>query len=197
MHYPPRPRNRFRILLLFCKPATSLPKGKRKNHLRYQMMRLLAFGVTGTICKTAPNGCAKFASRNGANRNDQPGGVDTDILIDVGREIQAAIDYLQNVERDSTLVVSAITKMELVVGCRNKAELRIVEQFLTRFRLVKLDEIITDTAIDLLQRYRLSHGLLVPDALIAATALSHKAALASKNQKDYRFIDGLNLLAYR
>lgn len=123
--------------------------------------------------------------------------VDTDILIDVGREIQAAIDYLQNVERDSTLIVSAITKMELVVGCRNKSELRIVEQFLTRFRLIKLDEIITDTAIDLLQRYRLSHGLLIPDALIAATALSLKAALASKNQKDYRFIDGLNLLAYR
>jgi len=123
--------------------------------------------------------------------------VDTDILIDVGREIQAAIDYLQNVERDSTLIVSAITKMELVVGCRNKSELRIVEQFLTRFRLIKLDEIITDTAIDLLQRYRLSHGLLIPDALIAATALSLKAALASKNQKDYRFIDSLNLLAYR
>lgn len=123
--------------------------------------------------------------------------VDTDILIDVGLETQAAIDYLQNVERDSTLIVSAITKMELVVGCRNKGELRIVEQFLNRFCLVKLDEIITDRAIDLLQRYRLSHGLLIPDALIAATALSYKAALASKNQKDYRFIDGLTLLAYR
>lgn len=123
--------------------------------------------------------------------------VDTDILIDAGHEIQGAVDYLQNAERDSTLAISAITKMELMVGCRNKAELRIVEQFLTRFRLIKLDEIITDTAIDLLQHYRLSHGLLIPDALIAATALSHKAALASKNQKDYRFIDGLNFLAYR
>lgn len=40
--------------------------------------------------------------------------VDTDILIDAGHEIQGAVDYLQNAERDSTLAISAITKMEWV-----------------------------------------------------------------------------------
>lgn len=122
--------------------------------------------------------------------------VDTDILIDVGREVSKAVIFLEQAEQDSILAISAVTKMELIVGCRNKTELRVVEQFLTRFRLVKLDETITDRAISLLQRYRLSHGLLIPDALIAATVLSLEAALVSKNQKDYRFVEGLKLLEY-
>jgi predicted nucleic acid-binding protein len=42
----------------------------------------------------------------------------------------------------------------------------------------------------------LSHGLLIADALIAATAVVLDAPLISKNQRDYQFIAGLNLLAY-
>ncbi len=39
----------------------------------------------------------------------------------------------------------------------------------------------------LLRRYRLSHGLLLADALIAATALVEGMPLVSKNQRDYRW----------
>jgi predicted nucleic acid-binding protein len=42
----------------------------------------------------------------------------------------------------------------------------------------------------------LSHGLLIADALIAATALSLDASFLTKNQRDYRFIKGLSLLMY-
>jgi predicted nucleic acid-binding protein len=42
----------------------------------------------------------------------------------------------------------------------------------------------------------LSHGLLIADALIAATALYGDQSLISKNQRDYRFITGLQLLSY-
>lgn len=122
--------------------------------------------------------------------------VDTDILIDAGRGVREAVDFLEKSGQDSILAVSAITKMELLVGCRNKIELQVIEQFLTRFQLVKLDEAITDKALSLLQHYRLSHGLLIPDALIAATSLSLDVPLASKNQKDYRFIEDLKLLNY-
>jgi tRNA(fMet)-specific endonuclease VapC len=37
----------------------------------------------------------------------------------------------------------------------------------------------------------LSHGLLIPDALIAATALEHGLDLYSKNVRDFRMIPGL------
>jgi predicted nucleic acid-binding protein len=46
-----------------------------------------------------------------------------------------------------------------------------LEKFLRRFRLLPLANLVSDAAIDLLRQYRLSHGLLIPDALIAATAL--------------------------
>lgn len=86
--------------------------------------------------------------------------------------------------------------MELIIGCRDKAELRTVGRFLQRFQIIKLNESISDVAIDLLRRYRLSHGLLIADALIAATAMSLDKPLITKNQRDYRFIAGLRLLAY-
>lgn len=50
--------------------------------------------------------------------------VDTDILIDVSRGIPTAINRLQAEANTSTLAISAITQMELIVGCRNKAELQ-------------------------------------------------------------------------
>ena len=122
--------------------------------------------------------------------------VDTDILIDAGRGINEAVTCLQNLEKQSSLAVSVVTQMELFVGCRNKAELQQIERFLKRFILLKLTEQVTDKAIDLLRQYRLSHGLLIADALIAATAIASGAAFVSKNQRDYQFIAGLNLLSY-
>ncbi|RIK44584.1 MAG: hypothetical protein DCC55_02120 [Chloroflexi bacterium] len=44
--------------------------------------------------------------------------------------------------------------------------------------------------------FLLSHGLLIPDALIAATAIVINEPLATKNHRDYRFITGLTLSAY-
>lgn len=122
--------------------------------------------------------------------------VDTDILIDAGRGIREAIDYLQELERRTSLAVSIVTQMELIVGCRNTAELRDLEQFLRHFRILKINEAISDKAVELLLQYRLSHGLLIADALIAATALSWDYPLASKNQRDYQFIVDLDLLPY-
>ena len=122
--------------------------------------------------------------------------VDTDILIDIARGITEASEYLQRMEENSSVVVSSVTQMELIIGCENKTELRKVERFLERFGIVGIDVSISELAVDLLRQYRLSHGLLIADAIIAATAMNLGEPLASKNQRDYRFIDGLELLPY-
>ncbi len=122
--------------------------------------------------------------------------VDTDILIDAAREISESVDQLAEIERDSTLAVSAITQMELLAGCRNKIEVQRTEKFLRRFQVLKLTESISDIALDLLHQYRLSHGLAIPDALIAATAIAWDQDFISKNQRDYKFIKRLRLLPY-
>jgi predicted nucleic acid-binding protein len=122
--------------------------------------------------------------------------VDTDILIDLGRGIDEAADCLQRIERQQPMAISLVTQMELMVGCRNKNELNALERFLNRFIKVRVNEHISQTAVDLLKQYHLSHGLLIADALIAATAISENGSLVSKNQRDYRFIERLHLLAY-
>jgi predicted nucleic acid-binding protein len=122
--------------------------------------------------------------------------VDTDILIDIARSIPEALTYVANLEQRAILGISSVTYMELLIGCRNKTEQRKVERFVRRFELAKLNELIADRAIALLQQYRLSHGLLIADGLIAATTLVMDKPLATKNQRDYRFIAGLTLLPY-
>jgi predicted nucleic acid-binding protein len=123
--------------------------------------------------------------------------IDTDILIDAGRGIELALACLTQYESEQvTLAISVITKMELVVGCRDKGELRDMEKFLHRFQIFNIDEMTSIKADEILQQYRLSHGLLIPDALIAATALNWRCPLISKNQRDYRFIEELELVVY-
>jgi len=122
--------------------------------------------------------------------------IDTDILIDAGRGVAEAVDSLRQHELQTSLAISVISQLELFVGCQNKREFRQVEKFLERFEIVDLDTQASSIAVDLLKRYRLSHGLLIPDALIAATALAQGLPLLTKNQRDYRFINGLILLPY-
>ena len=122
--------------------------------------------------------------------------VDTDILIDVSRGNADAIAYLESLENTTEIAISVITEMELLVGCQSKRELQATEKFVNRFSVLPFDERISKTTIDLLKEYHLSHGLLMADGIIAATAISYQFPLVSKNQKDYRFIENLDLVSY-
>ena len=122
--------------------------------------------------------------------------IDTDILIDFGRGVSEAVNCLQQLQSNSRLTISIVTQMELMVGCANKRELQALEKFLQRFEVIRIDPQISDQAAELLGMYRLSHGLLIADSLIAATAIMWDYPFITKNQRDYRFIPTLNLLPY-
>ncbi len=111
--------------------------------------------------------------------------LDTDILIDAARGLDAAVAFLAEVEAEAA--ISTVTVMELLVGCRNKAEQRAVEQFLRRFERLPLGEEIGEEAIRLLEKYRLSHGLLIGDALIAATALVYGLEAGERQRAGFPF----------
>ncbi len=83
-----------------------------------------------------------------------------------------------------------------MVGCQNKKEFRELETFLERFEILQLSEGISLKAVDLFNKYRLSHDVKIADMLIASTALIYDVELISKNQKDFRFIGGLKLIKY-
>ena len=103
--------------------------------------------------------------------------VDTDILIDVARGLAEAVEHLKVWEAETDIGISAITYMELLVGCRDKREQRAVERFVERFEVIPLSPFITQQAVELLRKYRLSHGLLMADALIASTATYRRHSL--------------------
>lgn len=122
---------------------------------------------------------------------------DTDVLIDYWdttkerhRDTKTILE--KQIELNN-VVISAITKMELLVGARNKEEEKKIIKNLGRFNVALLNDNITIEAFTLLRNYRLSHGLSIPDSLIAATARITELELFSYNKKDYRFISKLKL----
>lgn len=78
-------------------------------------------------------------------------------------------------------------------GATNKSDLHVINKKLSRFSIVLINERINLTAINLIQNYKLSHGLALADALIAATVLKTKLKLFSYNVKDFKFITDLSL----
>ena len=122
--------------------------------------------------------------------------VDSDILIDFSRGYETAAKWIETAESNSTLLISSVTEMELVIGSQDKTHLKETLQFLKRFQIISINEQISNQASELVERYCLSHRLLIPDALIAATALILDENLATRNQRDFRFIKGLKLQDY-
>lgn len=97
--------------------------------------------------------------------------------------------------RLDNVVVSAITKMELMSGASNKSELEKINKKLTRFNTALINNEITLKAIELQQKFFLSHGLSLPDCLIASTSIISGLELFTYNTKDFKFIS--NLILYK
>lgn len=97
-----------------------------------------------------------------------------------------------DIELDN-VIISSVTKMELLFGATNKLDLNTINKKLSRFSIILINERINLTAINLMQGFKLSHGLAIPDSLIAATAIETKLKLFTYNLKDFKFIRDLTL----
>ncbi len=121
----------------------------------------------------------------------RPGLIDTDILIDAAHGIKAAIIFLDQQRQYHGIRVSVISAMELVVGSRNQRELRAVQAFLASVAVLPVPTNASAAALHLMQTFCLTHGLLIPDALIAATALESDLLLFTRNSRHFHMIPGL------
>ncbi len=117
---------------------------------------------------------------------------DTNILIEFYRGNSEIVSQLQKIGLPN-LAISVITVGEIYFGARNKRELRQIERNLSLLKQVPLDSNVSQHFLALLERYALSHRLSVPDALIAATALSWNMPLYTLNLKDFQFIPDLKI----
>jgi len=121
---------------------------------------------------------------------------DTDVLIFVQRgNIRAA----QWVEDAAQRAISIQTYMELLQGAQNKAQHRIIKQFLRdfAFETMPLSENIGHRAAIYMEEYALSHAVRAADAVVAATAIEHGLPLATANAKHFRVIQDLELRIFK
>lgn len=115
--------------------------------------------------------------------------LDTTILIDHLRNVQAAVEYMAALEQQPTC--SEVTRIEVTTGLRS-AERRPAEELFALIQWVPVDERIARRAGELGRRYRASHpGIDSADLAIAATAESLEAELATTNVKHFPMFPGL------
>jgi predicted nucleic acid-binding protein len=118
--------------------------------------------------------------------------LDTTILIDLSRGNPEAANFIDAAFSSETpLFISIISAMELVAGCRDKTEVRKVKKLIADFILIHLSPPISVKAYELMLAYSKSHGLTIPDALIAATAITQGLELATDNERHFSMISEL------
>ncbi|MEA3359946.1 MAG: type II toxin-antitoxin system VapC family toxin [Thermodesulfobacteriota bacterium] len=115
--------------------------------------------------------------------------IDTDIIIDHLRGEEKARDFLRQTKSEETdILYSVITKAELYSGVRQKEEEK-VSYLLRSMEEVRIDGEIAIHAGRYRNKFYASHGLLLPDALIAASAKKVGATLVTLNKKHYPMQD--------
>ena len=124
----------------------------------------------------------------------KPALIDTDILIDASRGLESAGRFLNDRQQGLGLTISIVSAMELIAGCRNAGQLAGVRHFLAQCEIVPLTEAISERAQKVMESFVLSHGILIPDALIAATALEAGVPVFTRNARHFSMIPDLEVL---
>ena len=116
--------------------------------------------------------------------------IDTDIFIDNLRGHDKAAEFIRNSLKEETHF-SAITETELLAGkeCSDQKKKENVLHMLALFDKIVVDNQIAQLAGDIRREYQTA----IPDAIIAATAISTNSVLITRNTKDFEKIDGLQV----
>jgi predicted nucleic acid-binding protein len=117
---------------------------------------------------------------------------DSNIFIEIYRGNLGIIKIVKSIGQHN-IAVSEVTCAELFYGARNKGELQIIRKDLNKLTILPIEAGISNFAVELVEKYALSHKLTLPDALIASTAIYHSIELYTLNIKDFRFLEGLML----
>ncbi|HEY0050458.1 MAG TPA: PIN domain-containing protein [Pyrinomonadaceae bacterium] len=116
--------------------------------------------------------------------------VDTNVLSKVFKNDFPVIRFVETLEAaiDTTIYI------ECLQGSKSNYEKRVIEKYLIRFPLIPITAITSGRAIDLIRTYSNTYGLMIADALIAATALESDLTIVTYNVDDFKFIQGLKYL---
>ena len=129
-------------------------------------------------------------ANSGQNRTDHAM-LDTDILIMLQRRVPEAKAWLAALSVSP--MVCFFAALELLFGCQSAKEKREAEALLAEFEIAYP----TQSGLEASRTFaalKLSHGLGIIDALIAATALEHGLPLYAFNIKHFGAVPGLQVI---
>jgi predicted nucleic acid-binding protein len=116
--------------------------------------------------------------------------VDSDVVIHVtrGREVEVLRQWTELCRSGHSILCSPVTVAEVWGGAR-KSEFPAIEAAFSAIECLPITEETGRRAGDYIRRFGKSHGVEVPDALIAAAAPFAGAALWTHNRKHYPMQD--------
>ncbi len=84
--------------------------------------------------------------------------------------------------------------IEALQGSISNAQKRTIKKLIDNFPLLLITPEVSRRAVELINSYSNSHGLLLADALIAADALENDLTIVTYNADDFKFIQNLKWL---
>lgn len=115
--------------------------------------------------------------------------LDTNVMVDIRRGLPAAVDWFRQLE--DFPAVPGFVVMELIQGLLNKRQLVELRGELSELEILWPTEVDCTLALANFATLRLSHGLGLLDALIAATVVGRAGTLCTFNVGHYRMVPGL------
>jgi predicted nucleic acid-binding protein len=109
--------------------------------------------------------------------------LDTNILIDHIRRVPIAVAWLRSLPEPPR--ISVISLLELYAGARSQREERDIDAVCAPLQWLPIGAEIAQRGGSFIRHYGMSHGLDIPDALIAATAEHHQLRLATLNVRHF------------
>src|SRR5438552_11541581 len=94
--------------------------------------------------------------------------IDTDLIIDYLRGYRSAVDYIEQLTEEPA--TSVVVVAELYAGVKDGTERTKLERLLSMTKMVQITAAIAVEGGLFRRRFAKSHGVGLPDALIAATA---------------------------
>ncbi len=115
--------------------------------------------------------------------------LDSDILIDIQRGYQPAVDWLTQLNELPS--VPGYVVMEMIQDAENKLQVQAAMKLTRPLPVVWPSAADCDRALTDFEAFHLSHSLGLLDSLIGACAVGRSATLCTYNVKHYRVIKSL------
>ena len=117
--------------------------------------------------------------------------IDTNAVVDyIGNKLPSDGMAFMDKVIDDTPLVSVITKIEVLGFTTLEKHYRLLTDFMDDAIVFHLSNEIVDVCIGLRKKYKIK----LPDAIIAATALSQNLVLISRNNKDFKKINEIEAI---